>query len=119
MLCSEREDTVMLKKAALTLAGIAMLAIPTVASARDRDDYGYGREGGRRDNHEWRERREHERHEWREHERRERRWNNNGYYNNGYYNSPYYGQYYSPYYNSPSYSNGYYDAYGNWHSYGW
>ena len=90
-----------------------MLAIPTVASARDRDDYGYGRNGGRRDNHEWRERREHERHEWREHERRDRRW-----YNNGYYNTPYYGQY-TPYYNSPSYSNGYYDAYGNWHSYGW
>ena len=113
MLCSEREDTVMLKKAALTLAGIAMLAIPTVAFARDRDDYGYGRDG-RRDNHEWRERREHERHEWREHERREHQWYNNRYYNNGYYNSPYYGQYY----NSPSYSNGYYDAYGYWHSYG-
>jgi hypothetical protein len=111
----------MLKKAALTLAGIAMLAIPTVASARDRDDYGYGRDGGgRRENHEWRERqREHERHEWRERERRGRQPYNNGYYNNGYYNSPNYGQYYSPYYNSPSYSNGYYDAYGNWHSYGW
>jgi Ni/Co efflux regulator RcnB len=98
MLCYGKEDTAMLKKVVLTLAGIAMLGIPTIASARDRDDYVYGR----RDNREWRERqRKHERHEWREHERRERR-----YYNNGYYNSP-------------SYRTGYYDAYGNWHPYGW
>jgi Ni/Co efflux regulator RcnB len=105
MLCSGKEDTAMLKRVVLTLAGIAMLAIPTIASARDRDDYVYGRDGRRRDNHEWRERhREHERHEWREHERRERE---------------YYGGYNNGYYNSPSYRNGYYDAYGNWHPYGW
>ena len=57
----------MLRKTALTLAGIAMLAIPAAALARDRDDYGYGRESDRRhENHEWRERQlEHERHEWR------------------------------------------------------
>lgn len=106
MLCSGKEDTAMLKKVVLTLAGIATLAIPTIASARDRDDYVYGRDGRRRDNHEWRERhREHERHEWREHERREREYYG-GYYNNSCYNSP-------------SYRNGYYDAYGNWHRYGW
>ena len=107
MLFSEREDTLMLKKTALTLAGIAMLAMPTVASARDRDDYGYGRDGRwRHDNHAWRERqREHEQQEWREHERRERQYYN-GYYNNRYYNTP-------------SYRNGYFDAYGYWHSYGW
>jgi len=50
MLCSGKEDTAMLKRVVLTLAGIAMLAIPTIASARDRDDYVYGRDGRRRDN---------------------------------------------------------------------
>jgi hypothetical protein len=111
----------MLKKAALGIASIALLAIPTIASARDRDDYRYGRDfydRGRHENHEWREReREHERHEWREHEWREHEWRERRWFNNNYYNGSYNGGYYNPNYGAPA-GNGYYDSYGYWHPYG-
>src|SRR5437016_5008238 len=86
---------VMFKKAALAVGMLAMIAAPSIISARDRDDdyrYGRGYYSDRRD-HEWRERerrREHERHEWleRQYRERSRRHYNNGY-TNGYYNNGY------------------------------
>jgi hypothetical protein len=103
----------MFKKTALAVGMLAMIAAPSIVSARDRDDdYRYGRgyysdRGDRRD-HEWRERerrREHERHEWLERQNRER---SRRYYNN---------QYYNGYSNNGYNGNGYYDNYGNWHPY--
>jgi hypothetical protein len=108
-----------LKKIGLSaalLVSSAVLFNPIAASARDRDDYRYGRHEDRRD---WR---EHQRHEFREHEGREsqfrNRYYNNGYYNNGYYTNGYYN---NGYYNNayPVYRNGYYDRLGCWHSYGY
>ena len=110
----------MLKKLGMTglvLASALAVLGPQVASARDRDDSRYrdngyynngyynngysgngyynGYDSGR--SHEAREWREHEQREWREHERREHQRR----------------------YDRGSYQNGYYDSYGNWHSYGY
>ena len=93
----------MFKKLGITgmvLASVMAVAGPQVASARDRDDVRYSRDG-RADNV------RRERVDWRDHDRRDdRRFNDNdrrvygrGYYTNG------------------SYGNGYYDASGYWHLY--
>lgn len=114
-----------------TLAlGAALALMPSVASARDRDDW-------RHDEHERRERIEHERHEARERAREMQRYNNR-YYNNGSYNNGYYNNngrnnngYYGGAYNNGSYRNGaaqytydrwgrvtgFYDRFGSWHRY--
>jgi hypothetical protein len=102
----------MLRKTALTMGMLAMLAVPSLVSARDHDDdyrYGRGYYGDRHRDHEWRERERHREHEWREREeKRDRRYyNNNRNYNNGYGNG----------YHTPNYNSGYYDAYGYWHAY--
>lgn len=117
-------------KRTLGFAGLALAAglalVPSVASARDRDDW-------RHERHEMMERQRHER-EARERFLREQRRNryNNGYYNNGYYNN---GSYNNRYYNNgnyrPGYSNGvtrytydrwgrvtgYYDRFGRFYRY--
>jgi hypothetical protein len=102
-----------------TLAlGAALVLTPSVASARDHDDW-------KHEEHERREQIQHERHEARERAREMQRYNNryyNGYYNNGYYHAPYNNGYYRNGASSYTYDRwgrvtGFYDRFGAWHRY--